>query len=315
MKVAVLIMASNEEPSTSNVEAMRNTFIADTINLMKAGKLRNTYEFFVYSYAIGPSAHDCAVEENDGVKYLYIDGVESIYNTFEKTVFALGKIGDDYQWYVRLNISAFLNIRLLDNALRVFDTSKVYCNAINTYITDETYYNDLYPRGDFLVFSKAVKNGILEHSPKYIRCDVANKNRLTVPHVDDCLIGLCLIDYFGQQYYNHLQMVKYSFLPMHDKLESIAPDNFAIVSRVKTIPPDEKYSGYSWEDNEWRRKDCEKMQILHKYYQNADYSKIAIQSLINNVIDKNNVSRATLAVQLTNATVPQIIAYLKQKRG
>lgn len=309
MKVAVLIMSSDAEPSTSNVKTMSNTFIADTVRLMNENKLRHTYDFFVYSYSEHLDSN-YVIEKYDDVNHMYISGKESIYNTFEKTITALDKVGDEYDWYIRLNISSFLNIRLLDIVLEKLDKDKVYCNAINTYITDERYFNHLYPRGDFLLFTNEVKGGILKCSKKYIRCDYADKDRLTVPHVDDCMIGLCLIDYFGPQYYDHLQMLTYSFLPMYENIDNIWQDKYSVISRVKTIPPDKTCSGYSWEDNEYRRADCEKMEILNKSCQTLEYSDILIKTLLEKVIDSYNFSRPTFFIRVCTAPISTIIQCL-----
>ena len=317
MKVAVLIMSSGVEPSLRNENAMKETFIKDAVDLMSKNMLNNTYDFYFYSYtnSIPENSQCCCENIAQHIKYLHFYGKESIYNTFEKTISALQYIQDDYQWYVRINISAFLNMRLLDVMIKIFNLypNKVYCNAINSYITDEYYYNDLYPRGDMIIFSKKTKNDILSVSSKYIRCDIDDKNRINIPHVDDCLIGLCLIDIFGKKYYEHLQMVRYNFLP-EITLQESQINKFAICSRVKTTPPGE-YSGYSWEDNDFRKSDVNKMYLLQQYFSSLTYNDISIQSLINNVININNLQRQTLCVMLNQATIPQLIQYIKEKRG
>lgn len=319
MNVAVLIMASDKEPSTSNLLAMNDTFINDTMQMMSSHSLQNNYDFFIYTLTeLQTDNKEYEVSTlSDHINYIDIAGKESIYNTYEKTITALKVIGDNYDWIVRLNISTFLNIKLLDTAIisEVFDSHTVYCNAINSYINDENYYNDLYPRGDFLLFSNAIRNGILQYADKYIRCDIANLHRLNVPHVDDCMIGLCLIDFFGPNYYEHLQMIQYGFLPMHENFESIQIDDFAIASRVKTMSPDAKCSGYSWEENEWRKYDGVKMKYLNEYYKHIIYTGIDKYTLQTNIIDKDNKSRKTYGVFIQPMSIQQLTKQIKLKRG
>lgn len=319
MNVAVLIMASDKEPSTSNLLAMNDTFINDTIQMMSSHILQNNYDFFIYTLS-GLRTDNKEYEVStlcDHINYIDIAGEESIYNTYEKTVTALKVIGDNYDWIVRLNISAFLNIKLLDTAIisDVFDRYTVYCNAINSYINDENYYNDLYPRGDFLIFSNTVRKGMLQHTDKYIRCDVDVSHRISVPHVDDCLLGLCLIDFFGPRYYEHLQMIRYAFLPMYENFDSMPIDDFAIASRVKTMPPDAKCSGYSWEENEWRKYDGTKMKYLNEHFKNIMYTGIDKHTLQINIIDKGNTSRKTYGVCIQPMSIQQLTEQIKLKRG
>ena len=58
-----------------------------------------------------------------------------------------------------------------------------------------------------------------------------------------------------------LKTFTYSFLPNNTDIRGF--NKFAISSRVKTMPPGVRYSGYSWEDNEYRRCDAEKIKKIH----------------------------------------------------
>ena len=327
MKVAVLIMTTESEPSLTNIEGMKETFIKRT----QEGHLDNEYEFILYNGIDSSSRHEYentkllekqsnylqkidTGHKNGNVYKIQCDQFESIYKTFEKTIdifttLALSK--KTYDWYIRINISAWLNIDLIDKILPQLDNDKVYCNAINSIISDEKYLNDLYPRGDFMMFSAKVKAGIYIEGYKFYNCDKRLDNRLNVPHVDDCLIGLSLIHYFGKDYYKHLKMLTYNYLPQNKfSKEKLQIKRNAVCSRVKTVPPGETYSGYSWNDNEWRRYDKEKMLQLSKMYKDIDYTNINLSD----IIVSENKGRLILLVLMQNATVDNFYKILENKR-
>lgn len=309
MKVAIEILSTQAEPSTTNISAMKNTMVS-LVNEY-SDRLINHYDFFFYYGGYSASTLGVAVSKEQDETYsncwnLKISTEESIYTTFEKGVWALKYISG-YDWYIRINISCYLNILLLDKVLSQFNEDTVYCNAINSYINDEKYYNDLYPRGDMMIFSGKTREGILKFTDKYFRCDTALTDRLNIPHVDDTLFGLCFIDYFGADYYKHLQMLKYNYLPDID-ITNKNISNFAIGNRVKTNPPGVTYSGYSWKDNEYRRCDAEKMKVLNDKFKQISYDGIKLSELLSN-------ERPTLFVTLSNRKIEDFQTYLKRKRG
>lgn len=321
MNVCVLIMATNKEPSISNVEAMKDSFIRYAVEAQKAGQLEHNYDFVVYYANDRENALTDGIlghRAEDGGEHIInfeMECHESVYMTYEKTYTVLKSVTHEYDWYIRINISCFLNIALIDRCLKYLKPDMVYGNAINTFVNaDSPYVNDIYMRGDLIMFSESTRKGIVEHGEKYMFCDRADRNRLEIPHVDDCLLGVVMIDYFGKDYYTHLRMFNYNFLCRGT--DEITKDNihpFAVGSRVKTVPPNQNYSGYSWDDNEYRRIDCEKMRLLQKFYEeNYDYKKF-------NKIDlfvKKDASRPTLFIETYQAKVDDIKEqYLSKKRG
>ena len=339
MDIAVLIMTTDSEPSITNIEGMQETFIKRT----QEGQLQHKYDFILYTgdtrknglkncnYSLISNRFqrtyvdlindrisdfkelDC--HHRNGNIYKFASSVdESIYRTFEKTYDVLDYLSTqekEYDFYIRINISAWLNINLLDKIIEQLDKDIVYCNAINSIISDEKYLNDLYPRGDFIIFSSKVKDGILENGKKYLYCDTLEKDRLNVPHVDDCLIGLCLIDYFGKYYYKHLKMLKYNYIPYNQQEpKQIKILEYAICSRVKTLPPNVSYSGYSWEDNKYRRYDSVKMRMLDDAYSNMKYDNVLLKDLEVN----ESEGRPTLMTYMINTTVDKFYKYLDKKR-
>lgn len=311
-------MSTDKEPSLTNVRMMRETLFNDIDKLSNQNKLNHSYDVFVYSG--GKSACKYELKQDDQYKNVWYETVpvkESIYRTFEKTIESL-KL-HKYDFYIRINISCFLNIRLIDRILNGLKTNCIYCNAINSYIHDDTYLNDLYARGDMMIFSNEVKEKILSQADKYMFCDqILDDIRLNVEHVDDCMLGLCFIDAYGKDYYKNIIMMNYNFLP-HSTIEHINPsliNRYAISSRVKTLPPNVTYSGYSWDDNEYRRIDGEKMKYLQNYFDNVEYKNETIMNLIDKATQKKETSRPTLFVQFSGQNIyTRHWEYLKNKRS
>lgn len=328
MKIAVMIMAGDKEPSLRNIPAMQNTFIAYACRLMAEGKLKHEYDFWFYTYGSDDivEKYKNGVEKiSDHVNYLHIHGKESIYNTFEKTMYAydfLTKYTDDaYDWYIRINISAYLNILLLDKAIDAFaiNPEKIYCNVILSYTWDCTpnsilqneRYNDLYPRGDFMCFTKYIKNEILKVCDKYIRCDVSDINRIVCPHVDDVLTGLCIMDAFGKTYFERLQMLTYNFIPQAF-IDFSNFNDFAICNRIKTSTNADN----GWNDTPNRQYDTNKFYTLQNYYNKVDtdkYNDISMIDLVNHIYQPFS-SRINPVVRITYMNTQNIVNFLKNKR-
>lgn len=309
-------MSTNREPSLTNVRMMKETLFADIDKLSNENKLRHSYDVFVYSG--GSSEYELNQDQNyKNVWYEVLPIQESIYRTFEKTIESL-KL-HKYDFYIRINISCFLNIRLIDRILNGLRTNCIYCNAINSYIHDDTYLNDLYARGDMMIFSNEVKEKILSQANKYMYCDqILDDIRLNVEHVDDCILGLCYIDAYGKDYYKNLIMTNYNFLPQSDVnyINSSLINRYSLSSRVKTLPPNVSYSGYSWNDNEYRRVDGQKMKYLQQYYESIDYEHETIMNVIDRCTVKKENSRPTLFVQYSNQNLYlRHWEYLKNKRS
>lgn len=312
MKVAIEVLSTNFEPAVTNIKGMKNTFISLANELKDKNKLKHSYDFYFYRGGYSASTLGKAVQIVKDESYnncydINISTKETIYDTFEKGIWAL-KYTAGYDWYVRINISCYLNMKLLDDVIDKFNEDVVYCNALNSYINDENYYNHLYPRGDMMIFSAKTRTGILKYSDKYFRCDLADKNRINIPHVDDCLFGLCLIDYFGNKYFEHLQMLKYNYIPEYTENINREISLQCIGNRVKTNPPGVSYSGYSWEDNEYRRQDVKKMEYLNNKIKNVNYSNINLEDLYSS-------SRPTLFVSLSNQPIEIFHKYLNKIRG
>ena len=255
-------------------------------------------------------------KEYSNLKYIEVKEEESIYRTFEKSIKAFDYVyrNNDYDWYVRMNISMWINIDLLDSVIFSFKPNSMYGNALNSYVNlNCAYCDDLYARGDLMIFDKDVMKGILGNAMKFLYSDWRMTVRDGVDHVDDCLIGCCFIDYAGPDYYKSLYMLSYTYLPSHEVGDDIKPQKYNIGTRVKTVPPNETYSGYSWEDNEWRKKDCEKMIKLTEYVENNPFEYIGLK-MKDVLVDKKN-SRPTLFISASGQNVFDVFhRFLEQKR-
>ena len=325
MKVAILILSTTNEPSTSNVAAMKDTFISYCNK--NADKFKHEYTFFEY-YGILDNdskiddtiiSSDNVIKESNNFYKIELVSEDGIYNTFEKTVAAFEKVNelDNYDWFVRINISTYLNVPLLDKIIGYLDNTIIYSSAVNTYITDEKYFNDIYPRGDFYMFSKYTYDKVSKYFSKYV-FDIKNYRTIfdnTVPHVDDCLMGLCIIEALGNNYYEKLKTLTYNFLPRGTDITRF--NKYALASRVKTIPSGVNYSGYSWDDNKYRRCDVEKIKRIHEVVIAIDYSSVTLDIFKSQILlaDDSPMSRPTLLIQMSNQLISTIKTHIKRKRG
>lgn len=317
MKIAIMVMAANAEPSTRNLDAIKNTLVR--YQNEHKDKFKNEYDFYFYWSGGDDMKKEVNVstsKEYSNLKYIEVKEEESVYRTFEKSIKAFDYVyrNNDYDWYVRMNISMWINIDLLDSVIFSFKPNSMYGNALNSYVNlNCAYCDDLYARGDLMIFDKDVMKGILGNAMKFLYSDWRMTDRDGVDHVDDCLIGCCFIDYAGPDYYKSLYMLSYTYLPSHEVGDGIKPQKYNIGTRVKTVPPNETYSGYSWEDNEWRKKDCEKMIKLTEYVENNPFEYIGLK-MKDVLVDKKN-SRPTLFISASGQNVFDVFhRFLEQKR-
>lgn len=311
-----MVMAANSQPSTRNLDAIQNTIVR-YYNENKE-KFKHQYDFFFYwSTGDNNGEHKITKSKNfDNLFYIEIAEIESVYRTYEKTIAAFDMVEkhDSYDWFVRMNISMFLNMDLLDAVIGTFKENSMYGNALNSIVNlNCAYCDDLYVRGDLMIFDKNVMEGISRNALRFMYSDLNMKVRDGVDHVDDCLIGCCFINYMGPEYYKHLYMLSYTYLPNHDIPNNLKVNRYHIGTRVKTVPPTETYSGYSWDDNEYRKVDCDKMYKLMEYIENNPY-KYTGMKMADVLVDKKQ-SRPTLFISASGQNIFEIFwKFLEQKR-
>ena len=312
MKIGVLIMSTPFNPGARNVNAFKETIVKDYIE--NKSEFKHEYGFYEY-YCIKEIENSdyYYVYEDELMNTIVINEDESVYRTFEKTMAAFDAVSvENYDFIIRLNISTFINLRLLDKFIDNFEKDDVYCNAINAHLNgnDWKYCNELYPRGDMMIFSGELMSKIYREGLKYIHCDESLEHRIGVEHVDDCLIGACLMDVFGTCYYEHLKMLRYNFIPSIEINENEI-DKRCIGYRIKTIPPTERFSGYSWKDNDWRRCEPNKFNILVEVVRKKDYSCLDFNDLFTTKED----AKRTNAVEIVGGVPVDIIKeMIKNKR-
>lgn len=272
MKIAVLIMSSDANPSLRNIDAFKDTVIKYCND---NDILQNEYEFFIYRF--GEDDHIYKDDVYSNLNYIIYKGQESIYHTFEKTVLALEYVYNTYKpdVYVRLNISTYFNVRLFDKIVLDLDNNYVYCNKVNSFLNPtSSFFMDVYPRGDFMVFFEHQCMSILKHGKDLMYFGSVSTG---VDHVDDCLIGVSLIKDVPDMY-KCIKTFVYNYMPN----KCIDTDKFdvrAISTRLKTVPPNMQ-SGHSWKDNEYRLFDVNKFYECHDIIEGVDYSDVKIEDVI-----------------------------------
>lgn len=316
MKIAIMVMAANSQPSTRNLDAIQNTIVR-YYNENKE-RFKHQYDFFFYWSTDDPNGeHKITKSKNfDNLFYIEIAEVESVYRTYEKTIAAFDMVGrhGEYDWFVRMNISMFLNMDLLDAVIGTFKENSIYGNALNSIVNLNCMYcDDIYVRGDLMIFDKNIMNGIQRNALKFMYSDLNMKMRDGVDHVDDCLLGCCFIDYMGADYYKHMYMLSYTYLPNHELPKELKPSMYHIGTRVKTVPPTETYSGYSWDDNDYRKVDCEKMYKLMDYIEKHPFNYVGLK-MADVLVDKKS-SRPTLFISASGQNIFDVFwKFLSQKR-
>ncbi len=317
MKVAVLIMSGDKEPSLRNVETLKETMAKNSVKW----NLTNTYDFFAYSYKESEEPEDTILDCTKDERYpncydIHLSGVETVYRTYEKTYSTYRYLLDNedkygkYDWFVRINISCYANLKLLDIVLKDMKKDTIYTNALNSYIDyNFRFHNYFYPRGDFYIVSHSTLDEIMEVGKNLMYCDTWLKNRPDVPHVDDTLFGYAFILKVGDNFHKRLQMLQYNFLPMtseNDKeLKNQVIGNFskkAIASRVKSTPPGE-VSGYSWDDNSYRLCDPKKMKIVDELVSDIKYENVTLNDILVSPLEE----RPTIYINAVNVTPSQLV--------
>lgn len=320
MRIAVLIMSGDQEPSLRNIEALKETMVKKSVN----NNLINTYDFFTYSYKNSDKPIDTILDCKKDERYLncydiYISGEESVYHTYEKTYVTYEyllnneKIYGRYDWFVRINISCYVNLKLLDIVIKDMKKDTIYANALNSYVDyNFEYRNYFYPRGDFYIVSYETLKEIINTGKDLMYCDQRLKNRPALPHTDDTLFGYAFILAVGKTFYKRLQMIHYNFLPMisdnDEELRNLIIANFnknSISTRLKSVPLGQ-VSGYSWDDNKYRLYDPKKIKIVDNIVSDIKYENITLDDILVSPLQE----RPTIYVTGSNITPSQLISVI-----
>ena len=314
MRVLVMMMWANIQPSIRNLDAFVDSVVKPYNEHID--EYSNDFHFCAY-YSSREKCDDVWLDDktNNLIDIYGVNEDEGIYRTYEKTYKMFKYACDNMQFdlIVRINVSMWLNLRLLDEVCSQFKNDAVYCNAINTCINGVSkYVNDLYPRGDLMIMRKSVVQGIVKVGGKYMYEDANLNKRIGVDHVDDCIIGVCLIDLYGREYFKHIIPLRYNYCPDSNiVLDNF--DEFAIGSRLKSTPPD-TYSGYSWDDNDYRLNDVTKFNELKNIsepWRSDDFKGVTIDELI---VPRDR-TRPTIFIEGVSKRIDEtILKYLSNKR-
>lgn len=264
MNVLIMIMGCNCEPGARNIEAILNTYIKSYYN--NKNLFKHNYDFIVYKGGFSE------VKLNNNI--LHLTSPDDIKSTFMKTLEAFRFVENyNFDYIVRINISTYLNLFMLDNSIELFDKNNIYCNAICVYTDSLKYKNFIFPRGDAYIMHKDLFLNILNN-----QYDPYSDDLYGIDNTDDSMFGLLCNNYFKNDLHNHIKLLRYAFIPYeYDKIDNyyIKLSACVIFSRIKTCPPN-THSGYSWEDNIYRLHDVKKFNILNIYNYNVKNTNIDI---------------------------------------
>ena len=314
MKILVMMMWANIQPSIRNLDAFVDSVVKPYNEHID--EYSNDFHFCAY-YSSREKCDDVWLDDktNEFIEVYGVNEDEGIYRTYEKTYKMFKYACDNMQFdlIVRINVSMWLNLRLLDEVCSQFKDDVVYCNAINTCINGSSeYVNDLYPRGDLMIMQRSVVQGIVKVGGKYMYEDANLNKRIGVDHVDDCIIGICLIDLYGREYFKHIIPLRYNYCP-DSNIVLNKFDEFAIGSRLKSTPPN-MHSGYSWDDNNYRLNDVTKfneLKSISEPWRADDFKGVTIDELI----VPRDKSRPTIFIEGVNKRIDEtILKYLSNKR-
>lgn len=356
MNIVIAMMCCHGQPCERNRDAFIEYVYKDYQELKKQGKLKHNYQFVFYtgrtkeenekvqiSNEIPEELSYGRLHDEKGelltvsdvldnpekitskdLFFLEVDTPDDIKFTYEKTVSAFNSIRTylrpEFDYLVRVNISAFLNIRLLDKVIETADPEVVYCNAINAVITDPNYANTLYPRGDFYIISSQYIDEILFN---YYKCSKLSNRMIhpyelyyiwdnippmmqreqifgnTLDHVDDVLIGCTIKDIIGPKYFDKIKMVYYNLMiyPIKEDTDITEYLNRHVLSvRCKTVPEGQA-SGWSWNDNDYRKCDVIKFRKCYEYFSKQTYEN---GLTINHLLADENTARPVMRVDYHN---------------
>lgn len=290
MKCLVLIMGCNVNPGIRNVEAIKNSYIKN----YNDNKQLFEHEYVFYDYVGGASENKI---ENDTIFCTSGDG---IYETYQKTIEAFNTIiNEEFDYLIRVNISTYINLFVIDKILNSLNSDNIYCNRAPSYVDSEKFVNKFFPRGDAYIINKKRLVDILNVAKEYNAFeDYDFKEKC-----DDALLGVLLLKTYGKQILDNIITFNYTFIPnTFITHEGFYKSMITPFSRLKTCPPNTT-SGYSWNDNEYRLYDIEKMFILndfiynHSDFYNTNYEKYkqylyADENVPDNQIKINNEIKA-----------------------
>lgn len=253
MKILIMIMSAGKQPALRNEEAIFNSYIKSYDE--NKSLFKHTYDFVTYKGGYN--------EVHINNRQMYLTSPDDIESTFIKTLEAFDIIKDyDYDYLIRVNISTYVNLFLIDKEIENLNKNFIYCNAICTYYKSSKLLNQVFPRGDAYIIHKDLLFNILN-----CKNNIDDLIDNGVDPMDDSMFGVLCAKYFSNKTHNHIKLLEYSFIPQMitalDIME-VKKSAYTFFTRLKTCPPD-SYSGYSWDDNQYRIHDQYKFNFINDY--------------------------------------------------
>lgn len=308
MRCCVIIMGCKVNPGLRNMEAIHNSYM--TLYNENKKDFVNEYEFYFYD----GSNEDFSVEKyKKYANIVHCVSGDDIHNTYQKSLECYKWIVNDkeFDWVVRVNISTYVNMYMLDNFLNYANKDKIYANQFCAYLYNWHYLNDCFPRGDAHIVSFDVLKKAIKQSD-FLDIDKIKGN---TDKVDDVLMGLLYMKSFDDLYINHYEIINYTFLPQEVNIILSNPDDviiknsfYTIFTRLKTCPTNAQ-SGYSWEDNEYRKQDIFKFDIVNNIIKNNKslyFSNKIKEKLYEIVLEKANDSYLVPYLNLNKSSLDGI---------
>lgn len=289
MRCCVIIMGCKFNPGLRNMEAIYDTYI--TLYNKNKKDFDNEYDFYFYD---GGNEKFSVEKYKEYANIIHCVSGDDISNTYQKSLESYKWIVENkkYDWIIRVNISTYINLYVLDKFLNCANKNTIYANQFCAYLYNWHYLNDCFPRGDahiihFEIFKKAIE--------KSEELDISKINDGT-DKVDDVLLGMLYIKAYEDLYVNNYQTIYYNFLPeeindIKNNPKLLNDSAYCIFTRLKTCPPNTQ-SSYSWNDNEYRQQDIIKFEIINFLIEKNKkiYNSVSNSDIFNGITENSNIN-------------------------
>ena len=177
MNILILLMSCNKDIYTKEEEACRETFLNDA---EKEG-----IPFYFYK-GISEEHPLQLIDKENHVMYLPVN--DGLGGTSQKTVMAFSEAlkMKDWDYIVKTNVSTWLDVKKIKKAVEKWegrDDRNVYGAR---FIANDASKKVPFPRGHFVILSRALVEGVVRWAPVLIRAN-------SFPKTDDTLLCLSIL--------------------------------------------------------------------------------------------------------------------------
>lgn len=202
-KILVLIMSCNSPSYKAKEELIRNTWF----NYVKNHKNVSGCYFFTAS-----SLYRYKLDKENNIIYVPVnDCRDRTFQKFIKTVFFVEKLNIEFDYILRLNISTYPNINLIDKFIQTTTDEKAfYCGTLcnNPWFSPKGL---LMTQGEYILLSKynleILKDYYLSHKSTFDKMeeDTSDSN---LYYNDDGFMTYILYNYYMQNYNDYNEFFK-----------------------------------------------------------------------------------------------------------